>query len=169
MNDTASLQNLHDIVLPPPVSWWPPAPGWYAILAIVLLALGWAVVAVARRRRANRYRREALLALDQLQAQAGDQAHRGEALGQLPVLLKRVALTAFPRRTVASLSGADWHRFLDQSADLQLFAGGLGLLLDRVSFYSNAGADLSTEEYEKLFSAAKRWVKTHKPATKEAR
>ena len=34
MNDAGSLQNLNDIVVPEPVAWWPPAPGWYEVKAL---------------------------------------------------------------------------------------------------------------------------------------
>ena len=37
MNDSGSLQNLNDIVIPDPVAWWPPAPGWYVLAAILLI------------------------------------------------------------------------------------------------------------------------------------
>ena len=39
MNDAGSLQNLNDIVLPAPVGWWPPAPGWWLLSALLLSAL----------------------------------------------------------------------------------------------------------------------------------
>ena len=35
MNDPGSLQNLNDIVVPGPVAWWPLAPGWYLLLAVL--------------------------------------------------------------------------------------------------------------------------------------
>ena len=36
MNDPGSLQNLNDIALPAPPGLWPPAPGWYVVLAALL-------------------------------------------------------------------------------------------------------------------------------------
>lgn len=39
--DAASLANLHDIVLPPSVSWWPLAWGWYLLSALLLVGLAW--------------------------------------------------------------------------------------------------------------------------------
>jgi hypothetical protein len=39
MNDAGSRQKLNDIVVPAPVPWWPPAPGWYVLLGISLAAL----------------------------------------------------------------------------------------------------------------------------------
>lgn len=34
---------LRDIHLPDPVSWWPPAPGWYGVLLLLIIfsALAW--------------------------------------------------------------------------------------------------------------------------------
>ncbi|OEU81647.1 MAG: hypothetical protein BA873_04010 [Desulfobulbaceae bacterium C00003063] len=39
MSDPASLENLHDIIPPQPIPWFPPAPGWYALGISVLLLL----------------------------------------------------------------------------------------------------------------------------------
>ena len=59
-SDPASLDNLRDIVVPPSVPWWPPAPGWWVVFALLTLAI--AVFAWRRWRawHANAYRREAL-------------------------------------------------------------------------------------------------------------
>ncbi len=166
MKDPAGQQNLHEIVAPPPVPWWPPAPGWYAVLAVALVLLGWAGLVLARRHRANRYRREALRGLAGLEAMAANGTGvGGEALPGLPLLLKRTALTAFPRRSVAALSGAAWHRFLDESADMQVFTDGLGPILDRISYDPSAGSTLDRDETRRLFAAARRWLKRHRADT----
>ena len=55
-----SLDRLHDVIAPPPVPWWPPAPGWYYLFAFVLVLLVVLTIRGIIRWQHNRYRREAL-------------------------------------------------------------------------------------------------------------
>jgi len=157
MNDPASLQNLHDIVVPPPVSWWPPAPGWYAVAVLGFAALMLLAYQSWKRWRRNRYRGEALRELQRLR-KAAAQAD----LRQLPVLLKRAALSAWPRNEVAALVGADWHRFLDESAQMNCFTSGVGETLDRLAYARDRDAWPSQEQAKAALDAAERWLKRHR-------
>jgi len=157
MSDSASLQNLHDIVVPGPVALWPPAPGWYAVLAVAVTALVLLLWKYGCHWRRNRYRGEALKKLDRL---GHDPA--GGDLSELPVLLKRAALSAWPRQQVAGLVGEDWHRFLDQSANTDLFRCGAGDLLDRLAYAPGDGAALSGEEKKTVLDAARMWLRHHR-------
>ena len=153
MNDTASLANLNDIVVPDAVPWWPLAPGWYVLAVITALALIACAVVGWRRWRNNRYRRQALAQLEAIRKDAAS------SMQQLPELLKRTALSAWPRETVAALSGAPWHRFLDDSAGLDQFRSGNGDLLDRLAY----GDGLSVSERADLLEAAEDWLRRHRP------
>lgn len=102
MNDAAiSLDRLHDIVEPPPVPWWPPAPGWYLLLALVALASTWFCLRFWKQWRASAYRREALREL-----------RAAESPAEIAELLRRTALAVAPRSTIAALSGDDWAEWL---------------------------------------------------------
>jgi len=157
MGDSASLQNLHDIVLPGPLAWWPPAPAWYGVIAIAATAVlllswkGW------RHWRRNRYRAEALRELARLR-----RAGPGGDLRAAPVLLKRAALSAWPRESVAGLVGADWHRFLDSSANTDRFCSGVGVLLDRLAYASGADPVLSEQESTAVLDAVRMWLEAHR-------
>jgi len=155
MSDPGSLQNLNDIVLPPPVPWWPPAPGWFVLAALLLLALLWLGARAWRRGRRNRYRREALRLLAR-----SEEANDPVSTQYVPELLKRAALSAYPRNKVAALSGDDWHRFLDESAGMQRFARGAGHLLDRLAYGRETA--LSSEELQELYGAAEQWLQRHR-------
>jgi hypothetical protein len=156
INDTGSLQNLNDIVVPGAVPWWPPATGWYVLAAIA--AVGLAVLAVRwlRYRRSNRYRKQALLELALIRKNGSQ-----EAMQQLPGLLKRAALSAWPREEVASLSGHEWHRFLDDSAATDRFSSGAGAALDRIAYASGPAATPAGPEEARVLEAAEFWLKSH--------
>ena len=101
------LDLLEPVPEPPAVSLWPQTAGWL-VLGIVLLAVAaWLIRRWRAARRANAYRRAALMEL----AAAGDDPAR------LAAILRRAALVAFPRARVAGLHGDDWLAFLESSCD----------------------------------------------------
>lgn len=157
-----TLEKLADITTPPPVSWMPQTWGW-AVLALVIAAL--ALVALARwrrRREADRYRREALADLILIEQTLGDAAARTQALAAIPELLKRVALAAWPRKAVASLSGEHWLRFLRQHGGAQAFPAPAAQLLDDLEYRSaETRADVSEDEARMFAASARRWIEAH--------
>jgi hypothetical protein len=150
-DDPASLDRLHDIVLRPPISWWPPALGWHVVAAIALWLAAVGVVRAVSRHRANAYRRAALRELAAL-----ERTNRWE---ELPALLKRVALAAYPREEVASLSGDAWLRFLDRTAGTPGFGRVAGEHLLQLAY---AGAEGATGlDSRVLVASVSRWITRH--------
>ena len=96
-DSTIELANLRDIVEPPPVPWWPPAPGWWLLLALAVTALGFVGYGRLRSWRRRAYRRTALA-----------QVQRATHASDIASILKRAAMVSFPRSEVASLTGQDW-------------------------------------------------------------
>ena len=99
--DPTSLDRLHDLVLPPGVPWWPPAPGWYALFVLPALAGGWLAWRRWQHWRADAYRRAALREL----ASPRDATAVAE-------LLRRTALAVEPRPVVAGMTGRAWTDWL---------------------------------------------------------
>ena len=151
--DPADLSNLRDIVLPPPVSFWPPAPGWWIVGAALLAASLFLLAKQVARYRRNAYRRAALKELDRI----GPVADAATAQ-RVSTILKRTALAAFPRTEVAHLSGPAWLAFLDRSGGSDAFTSGPARMLPDLAFGAAPKVDgdaISTE--------ARRWVRRHRP------
>jgi hypothetical protein len=152
MNDSTSLDRLHDLALPAEVPWWPPAPGWYALFALALLAAALWAWRVWKRRQADAYRRVALCELASLQDAA-----------QMAELLRRTALARTPRPVVAALVGTAWVDWLEQQ--------GAGAMPPKVRRLLEAGiyGDTATEtELGALRDYAASWIAGHKPDHPEA-
>ncbi len=139
MSDPTDLSNLRDIVVPPAVPFWPPAPGWWVVGAACAIAAGFAIAAAVRHWRRNAYRREALRALETADGR------------DISRVLKRAALAAFPREQVASLNGAAWLAFLDRTGGTA-FAGTALLALT----YGGAG------DRGAVVAQARRWLLSHR-------
>ena len=146
MADPADLSNLRDLALPPEVSLWPPAPGWWIVAAAGLAAVVIVSVAAVARYRADAYRREALRELDSV-----------EPCG-ISTVLKRAALAAWPREKVAALTGAAWLAFLDRSARTTAFTDGAGRHIETLTF----GGTIDRASTDAARAAARIWVRRHR-------
>ncbi|HEF4760024.1 TPA: DUF4381 domain-containing protein [Pseudomonas putida] len=179
-----SIDQLKEIALPAPVSYAPQTWGWWVLLGLLVMA---ALVIAARRYwqwRRDRYRREALVRLAQLQKRSDDLS----ALRELPELLKRVALSmpvgarlarepgTSVRQTnrvivfrgqasllqgATSLRGEDWQAFLQRRIKHPLpadFSQQLALLAYAPEATLRA---LPAEQRQHLFDTCKLWVEQH--------
>jgi Domain of unknown function (DUF4381) len=160
-SDPASLDRLHDIVAPPSVPWWPPAPGWYGVAAIIfILSLVLILRSVIHWQR-NRYRREALAEFVRQEKFLADPFRRAAALAALAELLKRVALTAFPRAKVAALTGPAWFDFLDRTGSTTMFASDFGPILARATYDPLAAVALEEQEIRETAALVRHWIVYH--------
>lgn len=140
------LEQLHDFYQPPPPSWRPQTVGSYvtlSILAILLIALA---TFLWHRWRTNRYRREALHELANT-----DVRHISE-------LLKRTALSAWPRSDVAALTGSAWLNFLNASVKQAPFDSTAAGQLEAITCST---AEPSQEDELAIRRAASVWIKHH--------
>jgi hypothetical protein len=122
----AQLRGYH---LPTPVSWWPPAPGWWVLAGLVFAGIAGALWLVAHRRRRRAVAHRAQLELQALLDAFHQDADAAAFARGLSRLLRRFALTRFPRTAVAGLAGADWLAFLDAHGGGGRFAVGPGRVL----------------------------------------
>ena len=159
---TVDLTKLHDLMTPAPVSYAPATVGWYIVAGLVILLIGWLVLRWIAHRRATRYRREALGELTRIESRLRG-SDRAAALIDLDVLVKRVALAAYPRVDVAALAGDAWLRFLDRSTGGRRFASGDGRPLGDLPYAPIAAREsLPADGAQRLVDAVRAWIREHR-------
>ncbi|QRM54177.1 DUF4381 domain-containing protein [Sinorhizobium sp. BG8] len=157
----ATLRELADIALPPPVSMMPATWGWAVLAAVVALTLAFFLWRWLRHRAQNRYRREALAELSKLEASIAGPAARRYALASLPALIKRTALAAWPRETVAALSGPGWSDFLKAHAGKARIDEDAYRFLAETQYRVPALAMVDEGAARRTISAARQWIEGH--------
>lgn len=151
------LSQLADIHLPGAVSFWPPAPGWWLLLAVVLFAL--ALLGRQQYRLWQKNRRlqlvlaELALTWRVYQQQAGPNQAGLSFLYAVNSLLKRVALLHHGEAAVAPLTGAAWLNFLDRTGGNTEFTLGAGKVLGDGEYRPRFEADA-----EALYQVARHWI-----------
>lgn len=135
-SSNSSLSNLIDIIPPSPVPFWPLGQGAYLLLVAIMISAALLIYLSLVHYKANQYRREGLNLL-------GDAV----TVHDVSVVLKRVALAAFPREHVASLYGELWVRFLKETCsncDLE-----------------ELQSELENEAGQELVNTASFWISKH--------
>ncbi len=122
----AQLDLLRDIALPPAVSWWPLAPGWWVVTGFSLMLLVAGVVYLLKRRSSLRY--AALEELAVLRKEA-NRIHPVVLASQLSVLLHRIAI-AIDGKASGMLSDTQWSCYLSE--------GKQGMATDIAEFIASA-------------------------------
>lgn len=179
---TNPLQDLHDIHLPSPVSFWPLAPGWYVLACLLTIIFLLAFYAGWRYWRRKKLKRLALTELQHLETTLAEDAEH-LSLTTLSTLLRRSALAAFPRQQVAGLHGEAWLEFLDATitsknvtsnknnkndnkhpatnkatSQSQAFSQGVGRILIYAP-YADENKSHQPETIESLLKLVQTWIK----------
>ncbi|MCF6281018.1 MAG: DUF4381 domain-containing protein [Candidatus Polarisedimenticolaceae bacterium] len=149
----APALQLKDIHTPGLPELWPPAPGWWLVAMVALALLIWASFALRRHLQLRRQRAEVLALLTQLE-EAFDPSQAAHHLAELSILLRRVALTRFPRQRVAALTGSAWLKFLDETGGNGQFSNGPGAILATGPYQSDIEADITP-----LLPLLRSWLK----------
>ncbi|MCA1797080.1 MAG: DUF4381 domain-containing protein [Geobacteraceae bacterium] len=150
------LAGLRDIHIPDAVSWWPLAPGWWGLGAVMCMAL--VLVWLWRRKRRQRYyQRVALRHLEHLEEQFI--AEPETLVRELSVLLRRVATLYYPDS--AGLAGREWLKFLDRTLDAKAeaypFSAGEGQCLADAPYRPALKSEVDTRT---LVELARRWIRS---------
>lgn len=157
-----SIDQLQELPAPPlEISYWPQTWAWVVLAVLVLLTLAaWAAWRYRKWQR-DRYRREALLLLDDLSAALGDPERRLAALRQLPALVKRVALSMPGAEAPAPLGGGAWQAYL-QSRSMVTLPADLDQRLALLAYAPDARVQaLGEQDVRALLAACREWVEVH--------
>ena len=121
---------LRDIHMPLEPSWLPLATGWWYVLAAVLACLLLPLAAYLwDQLRPLRISAQARDRFAGLRAEYARHEDRRKLLRGASALLRRVMISLHPREEVASLTGEEWLRRLDEHDPDRRFSAGVGRVL----------------------------------------
>jgi hypothetical protein len=139
------LAQLRDLQTPEATSWWPPAPGWWVVALLVVLALAALVWAWRRRNARLAGRREAEASLQRLyegwQASAKDDSDAACYAQGVLVLLRQIAIHMIGRQEIARSTGAAFIARLNALSATPL-PSEIGLALHEASYRPGQGFDV---------------------------
>lgn len=158
--DFAASLPLADIHLPAEPGYWPLAWGWWACILAVLLTVAVLVYLVSQHRIKQRARKEALRQLKHLDDPA--------QFGNINLLLRQTAMSYYPRKNVAGLTGDQWLSFLDSHL-AEKHRGFVSISEEwQRGIFSPQGLEPSA--FSQCYKQASIWLKRAKlPASQEIR
>ncbi len=149
---------LKDIHLATNPSFWPPAVGWWILLAVTLIALvslvKWLKTTLNKKRQRDTQRKALLEKLSLLEKQLMKNPSN-KAIADINTLLRQYAINYYPRAEISSLTGSDWLKFLDDSGNTEGFMKGAGRILIEAPYQKSGLENLNQDEF---ISLVRKWV-----------
>ena len=160
MDSEELLAQLADIHLPEPVSFWPPAPGWWALAVLLLVALFFAGRWWSRRHARRQIYQHAMAELDNCMLRYAEQdgepqQRKLDYINAVNSVLRRVALVHFPDSSAASLSGPEWVDFIRKTGDSSGLDDDLAAALSFGRFQTECDVDVDA-----LNAFGRSWLKS---------
>ena len=146
---------LRDIHLPDGVSWFPPAPGWWLLLALIAASI---VLVRLWRRRTRRpvINKRAKAEFERIVADYNQHQDQLRLLQEQSALLKRIGMSYLGREQSAGAFGIDWVRQVSALApEGQLEDSGIALLADAP--YCKT-VTIGDDELQNLIAQLRRWI-----------
>lgn len=151
----AQLENLRDIHLPEPVSWWPLAIGWWVLIGFILVTVVLSLFYIYYRRRTLKF--AALAELSELRKRYTKTELTKTAMAtELSVLLHRIAIHLQDREHGVKADKA-WCHYLSK--------GDKGMSAEVAEFISQAPyrniEDRSAPDVNTLLDTTEQWIRSH--------
>ncbi len=119
MNPLASLRDLHN---PADIGWWPLAPGWWLLFALIIGIIG-LIFYRSKYKPASaqpiNYRQLAIGELKKIEQTLAETANEQQFITELTLLIRRYTRVYSPE--AASLTGKAWLTFLDKNLEQPQF------------------------------------------------
>ena len=146
------LAQLRDIHLPQEISWWPLAPGWWILIALLVIGAVIAFRTLYRRRKHDVSRQvlKQLLQMNQL-------TPNRQRLADLTQLLRRVSLYYLPRDKVAALPLLTLIKQTQEVANYQLTERSIELLTEA---HYQPECVIATAEWHQLLDDSQQLIKS---------
>ena len=155
MNPAAGpLADLREIHAAPPPTVWPPAPGWWVLATVLAVCMVIAVIWLLRSYRRYRLQRLVLAEIERIGSRYTEE-NTTAFIAELSIVLRRIALLRYGPERVASLTGAEWLRFLDATGGGGEFSNGAGQILENGPYRPHQ----ETVPLEPLLQLARSWAK----------
>lgn len=143
---------LRDIHLPDPVSWWPPAPGWWILLGLAVL-LPLLFMWLRKRRRKLALHQEVDQAVETLLQNYQQHQDNRQLLHDITALLRRIALSYCERENVAAVTGQAWIVELHKLSGQEVFDNHSQRLLIQAAYMPGI-----PEHLEPLIEQLRDWI-----------
>ncbi len=144
---------LRDIHLPDVNLWWPPAPGWWISLLLIVLLL-WLLPRLLRWLRHKPLKSLSIKELERIRLEYRQGMDDKAVLKEVAALLRRVAISFCGREQSAAITGEQWL------AQLQLLAPQQSFSEVQLEWLAHARYRAHTEiDVESMLDAAERWLR----------
>ncbi len=144
---------LRDIHLPDASLWWPPAPGWWVALAL-LLVLAVMIPWLIRRLRHKPVNRLCLQELNTIRRRFAAGQPENDVVRDTSALLRRTLIAYRGRDGFAASTGDAWVNQLQALAASESFSRAQLELLGHRRYQRDSDSDI-----DKLLQACERWIR----------
>lgn len=161
MDSEDLLAQLADIHLPEPVSFWPPAIGWWILAALALVLLIILFRKFASYRRQQKVCQYAVAELERCydsysNAEPAEiNQSKLDYANRFNTIVRRVALVHYPQANVACLDGPAWVDFIRQKGESSLMSDEIAEALQYGRFQTKCDVDVdSMQDFGKQWIAS---------------